>query len=156
MVNKPIDQMELEYGVKLKIKDNYRRIKVENIFIEKRKKHQKKDELVIVIEGKLKNIQSCVQGLIKKIENHFARQRGSDIFVKIIMPSSYASKLIGASTQNTYNNELEGCLIREMANKSKGAQIKVLSERDAEADSGMEIYCIIVRMYRASGRNRFK
>ena len=34
-------------------------------------------------------------------------------------------------------NELEGCLIRELANKSKGAQIKVLSERDAEADSGI-------------------
>lgn len=47
--NKDVEQLEQEYSVKLKIRDHYRRIK-----------HQKKDELVIVIEGKLKNIQSCV------------------------------------------------------------------------------------------------
>lgn len=35
------------------------------------------------------------------------------------MPASYASKLIGA----------KGCLIREIANKAGGANIKVLSDK---------------------------
>ena len=30
-------------------------------------------------------------------------------------------------------------MIRDLANKSKGAQIKVLSEKNADADSGMSI-----------------
>lgn len=42
------------------------------------------------------------------MSTHFTKD---DFELKIVMPSSFASKLIGA----------KGCLIRELANKSKGA-----------------------------------
>lgn len=41
------------------------------------------------------------------------------------MPSNFASKLIGA----------KGCQIKELANKAKGAQIKVMSDKD-DSDIG--------------------
>ena len=76
--------------------------------------------MILTLEGKLKPIQSGIITLLRKLEPFYNRQRDSDIFVKIVMPSSYASKLIGAS-KYIFMYILEGCMIRELANKSKGA-----------------------------------
>jgi hypothetical protein len=56
---------------------------------------------VLSFEGKLKPIQQGVPTLLRRLEPFYSRQRGGEVFVKIVMPSSYASKLIGASNSTS-------------------------------------------------------
>ena len=59
--------------------------------------HQKRDEMMVSIVGRLKPIQQAIVALLRRLESYYGHQRDMDIYVKIVMSSSYASKLIGAS-----------------------------------------------------------
>ncbi|CAK86128.1 unnamed protein product (macronuclear) [Paramecium tetraurelia] len=82
-----------------------------------KKNKLKKDEGVLQIDGTLFNVQEAIQNIIKKVTQQFKK---NEFDIRIVMPANFASKLIGA----------KGCQIKELANKAKGAQIKVLSDRD--------------------------
>ena len=53
--------------------------------------------MMLSIVGRLKPIQSAIVALLRRLESYYGHQRDMDIYVKIVMSSSYASKLIGAS-----------------------------------------------------------
>eukprot|EP01016_Furgasonia_blochmanni_P028723 TRINITY_DN3020_c0_g1_i8.p1 TRINITY_DN3020_c0_g1~~TRINITY_DN3020_c0_g1_i8.p1 ORF type:complete len:294 (-),score=29.70 TRINITY_DN3020_c0_g1_i8:619-1500(-) len=56
----------------------------------------------------------------------------SSDMVKMLIPNNYVTKLIGA----------EGCMIRELAARSGGAQIKILSDKQSEKSSGLQ-ECVV-------------
>ncbi|CAD8113821.1 unnamed protein product [Paramecium sonneborni] len=87
----------------------------------------KRDDKIIQFQGSLSNVQDALSSQIRRINDHFKQL---ELEIKIVMPASYASKLIGA----------KGCQIRELATKSKGAQIKVLSDKD---ETDHDYNCIV-------------
>ncbi|CAD8139577.1 unnamed protein product [Paramecium pentaurelia] len=87
----------------------------------------KKDEEILQLVGTLKNVQEAIKSIIRRISQQFKR---IDFDVRVVMPSNFASKLIGA----------KGCQIKELANKAKGAQIKVMSDKD---DTDIGQYCLV-------------
>ncbi|CAD8173006.1 unnamed protein product [Paramecium octaurelia] len=100
---------ERKYSVTLKGKG------ISDIKIKKNK--LKNGEGVLQIDGTLFNVQEAIQNIIKKVAQQFKK---NEFDIRIVMPANFASKLIGP----------KGCQIKELANKAKGAQIKVLSDRD--------------------------
>ncbi|CAD8162164.1 unnamed protein product [Paramecium pentaurelia] len=111
--------LEKKYLVRLKGKG------INEIKIKKNK--LKKDEAILQIDGTLFNVQEAIQNIIKKVTQQFKK---IEFDIRIIMPANFASKLIGA----------KGCQIKELANKARGAQIKVLSDRD-DTDIGQD--CLV-------------
>ncbi|CAD8061297.1 unnamed protein product [Paramecium primaurelia] len=112
-------ELEKKYSVRLKGKA------INDIKIKKNK--LKKDEGILQIDGTLFNVQEAIQNIIKKVTQQFKK---NEFDIRIVMPSNFASKLIGA----------KGCQIKELANKARGAQIKVLSDRD-DTDVGQD--CLV-------------
>ncbi|CAK72981.1 unnamed protein product (macronuclear) [Paramecium tetraurelia] len=112
-------ELEKKYSVRLKGKS------INDIKIKKNK--LKKDEGILQIDGTLFNVQEAIQNIIKKVTQQFKK---NEFDIRIVMPANFASKLIGA----------KGCQIKELANKARGAQIKVLSDKD-DTDVGQD--CLV-------------
>ncbi|CAD8080899.1 unnamed protein product [Paramecium sonneborni] len=112
-------ELEKKYSVRLKGKG------INEIKIKKNK--LRKDEGILQIDGTLFNVQEAIQNIIKKVTQYF---RKNEFDIRIVMPSNFASKLIGA----------KGCQIKELVNKARGAQIKVLSDKD---DSDVNLDCLV-------------
>ncbi|CAD8139318.1 unnamed protein product [Paramecium octaurelia] len=111
-------ELEKKYQIKMKAK-SINEIPIKNKL--------KKDEEILQLVGTLKNVQEAIKSMIRKISSQFKRL---EFDVRVVMPSNFASKLIGA----------KGCQIKELANKAKGAQIKVMSDKD---DSDIGQYCLV-------------
>ncbi|CAD8087530.1 unnamed protein product [Paramecium sonneborni] len=112
-------ELEKKYSVRLKGKG------INDIKIKKNK--LRKDEGILQIDGTLFNVQEAISNIIKKVTQQFKK---NEFDIRIVMPSNFASKLIGA----------KGCQIKELANKARGAQIKVLSDKD---DSDIVQDCLV-------------
>ena len=79
----------------------------------------RREERILEIKGKLRQVQLCAKEVIRKT-NDFNEQHGllsAHSRLMMIIHKSFITKLIGA----------RGCMIREIAAKSAGAQIKILS-----------------------------
>lgn len=55
-------------------------------------------------------------------------RKGHDYTFKMLIPSNYVTKLIG---QSTFISNSEGYMIRDIIERSGGAQIKILSDRQS-------------------------
>ncbi len=67
--------------------------------------------------------------LINLIQLYYDEDRkGHDYTFKMLIPSNYVTKLIGQSKFFAY---LEGYMIRDITERSGGAQIKILSDRQS-------------------------
>jgi len=67
--------------------------------------------------------------LINIIQMYYDEDRKShDYTFKMLIPSNYVTKLIG---QSKYTFKLEGYMIRDIIERSGGAQIKILSDRQS-------------------------
>lgn len=85
-------------------------------------------EDVAILVGKLRDVQRCSDHLIEKVHDYFnnitrSGYSGSDN-TKLLIPGFLVTKIIGA----------RGCMIREIAARSGGTQIKILSDKSAERD----------------------
>jgi hypothetical protein len=80
------------------------------------------DERVLNMRGYLINLENSIFGLSDKI--YHAECSMNHPTLKMLIPNNYVTKLIG---QN-------GSMIRELAAKSRGAQIKILSNKNTERD----------------------
>jgi hypothetical protein len=111
--DQPLNQLEKDFQVKINVYSNFKL------------RFLKSSEKILQIEGKLENVQKVLTKIIKSI-NEFANESMSFNFERmfLVIPSIYITKLIGAG----------GCMIRELAAKSGGAQIKILSNRESERD----------------------
>ena len=110
---KVLSQIEQEFGVRISIYSNYKLRFLKTV------------EKILQIEGKLEHVQKSLTKVIKSI-NDYANESMSFNFERmmLVIPSIYITKLIGAG----------GCMIREIAARSGGAQIKILSNRETERD----------------------
>ena len=108
-----LGQLEQEFEVKINVYSNFKL------------PFLKPYEKVLQIEGSLLKTQQALSKVIKNI-NDYADESMSFNFERmfLIIPSIFITKLIGAG----------GCMIRELAAKSGGAQIKILSNREKERD----------------------
>ena len=71
--------------------------------------------------------------LINIIQTYYEEDRkGHDYTFKMLIPSNYVTKLIG---QSIFTFILEGYMIRDITERSGGAQIKILSDRQSERDA---------------------
>ena len=70
----------------------------------------------MLLTGKLQKVEKCIEIIVKLAFKHDEQS------VRILIPGNYVSKLIGA----------KGCLIRDISNKSGGAQISILSDKKLE------------------------
>ena len=80
--------------------------------------------------------------MLRRVNEYYEnyKKQYNDYSVKLLIPNTYVTKLIGASNifflfKNIIVNFLEGCMIRELAAKSGGAQIKILSDKQSEKGS---------------------
>ena len=108
-----ISKIQEEFKVKVNVYSNFKL------------RFLKPSEKILQIEGKLENVQQALTKTIKSI-NSYAEESMAFNFERtmLVIPSLYITKLIGAG----------GCMIREIAAKSGGAQIKILSNRETERD----------------------
>ena len=61
--------------------------------------------------------------MLRKEHELHARNEGGDAeLIRMLIPNNYVSKMIGT----------KGCMVRELAAKSGGAQIKIISNKEAE------------------------
>ena len=108
-----LPQIEQEFDVRVSIYSNFKL------------RFLKPFEKILQIEGKLQSVQQSLTKVIKSV-NEYADESMNLNFDRMMMviPSIYITKLIGA----------KGCMIREIAARSGGAQIKILSNRETERD----------------------
>ncbi|KAM3140961.1 hypothetical protein pb186bvf_006972 [Paramecium bursaria] len=107
-LDKYLEEYSKKYDIQIKIRDSH---KIKGF---------RKEDRILQLDGKLKHIQQALKSIMKR-----AHSIQNDNPFKIVMPASYASKLIGA----------KGCLIRDIANKAGGANIKVLSDKQTDSDA---------------------
>lgn len=84
----------------------------------------RREERILEIRGKLRQVQWCAKEIIRKAHD-FSQHQGilnSHSRLMMIIHNSFITKLIGS----------KGCMIREIAAKSAGAQIKILSSKEKE------------------------
>lgn len=78
--------------------------------------------------GRLRDVQKCSDHLIEKVHDYFNNITRSTYSnadnTKLLIPGYLVTKIIGA----------RGCMIREIAARSGGTQIKILSDKSAERD----------------------
>lgn len=108
-----VAELEKEHGVRV------------NIYSDFKLRFLKNSEKILQVDGNLQNVQQALSKVIKCV-NDFAGETMSFSFERmlLVIPSVYITKLIGAG----------GCMIRELAARSGGAQIKILSNRETERD----------------------
>lgn len=84
-----------------------------------------RDEGVCIIKGKLNKVQYTSVFILRRAYE-FTQQRHETYTdqIKMLIPNNFVTKLIGA----------KGSMIRELAKKSMGAQIKILSDRKSERE----------------------
>jgi hypothetical protein len=77
--------------------------------------------------------------MLRRVNEYYElyKKQYSDYSVKLLIPNTYVTKLIGASKililiKAKFELLIEGCMIRELAAKSGGAQIKILSDKQSE------------------------
>jgi hypothetical protein len=111
--NRILEKIEKDFEVRVSIYSNFKL------------RFVKPSEKILQIEGKLQNVQKSLTKVIQNL-NEYASECMKFNFERIMMviPSLYITKLIGA----------KGCMIREIAARSGGAQIKILSNRETERD----------------------
>lgn len=85
----------------------------------------KKDEAVCLLNGSLADVIDSITILLKRFHEfeNVSKHYAYDV-VKLLIPNTYVTKLIGA----------KGCMIREIAAKAGGAQIKILSDKQSERE----------------------
>ena len=107
-----------KYDVVLKIVDQRRYQKVVRSY-----------EDVAILSGRLREVQKCSDLLIEKVHDYFNNitrsSYSSSDNTKLLIPGYLVTKIIGA----------RGCMIREIAARSGGTQIKILSDKSAERDA---------------------
>ena len=83
----------------------------------------KRDEELCIITGKLEEVQAMVVVLINLVNDYYSSDRkiAIDYTLKMLIPSNYVTKLIGQ----------KGYMIRDIIERSGGAQIKILSDKQA-------------------------
>ena len=89
-------------------------------------------EDVAILSGKLKDVQKWSDLLIEKVHDYYNNSSRSSYVssssaaknTKLLIPGYLVTKIIGA----------RGCMIREIAARSGGTQIKILSDKSAERD----------------------
>merc|ERR1712226_483594 len=85
--------------------------------------HVKKSEEMIEIKGRLIDVQNATVFILRRAyEFTMLRKDNYTEMIKMLIPTNYVSKLIGA----------KGTMVRELAKKSMGAQIKIMSDRELE------------------------
>lgn len=71
--------------------------------------------------------------IINLIQVYFDEEKKNiDYTFKMLIPSNYVTKLIG---QSIYRFSLEGYMIRDIIERSGGAQIKIMSDKQSERDA---------------------
>lgn len=106
-----VEMVKMKYNVMIKFFDDH-----EIYYILKR------DELVCQIQGKLQQVQEMmIYRFFEAIEDFYKKNKLDylDVDVKILIPFKFITKIIGAN----------GCMIKEIAQKSHGANIKALSDK---------------------------
>ena len=79
--------------------------------------------------GRLEDVQAFIVMLINIMQIYYDEdKKGHDFIFKMLIPSNYVTKLIGQS-KFIYNSE--GYMIRDITERSGGAQIKILSDRQS-------------------------
>ena len=82
-----------------------------------------KNENVVELRGRMRDVKEGVEYLIRKLcEDRNCRQEIQNKRMKLLIPNSYVTKLIGS----------KGSMIRELAQQSGGASIKIQSNKDQE------------------------
>lgn len=72
--------------------------------------------------------------MINLIQIYYDQEKKNyDYTFKMLIPSNYVTKLIGQSKFSSYF--LEGYMIRDIIDRSGGAQIKIMSDKQAERDA---------------------
>lgn len=107
-----------KYDVVLKITDQRRYHKV-----------IRSHEDVAILSGKLRDVQRCSNHLIEKVHEYFnniykAKAHSGSDNTKLLIPGYLVTKIIGA----------RGWMIRQIAARSGGTQIKILSDKSSERD----------------------
>lgn len=106
-----------KYDVMLKIVDQKRFQKVVRSY-----------EDVAILSGRLRDVQKCSELLIEKVNDYYniasRSNYSSSENTQLLIPGYLVTKIIGA----------KGCMIREIASRSGGTQIKILSNKSAEKD----------------------
>lgn len=76
--------------------------------------------------GKLEEVQAMTVVLLNLINDYYSSDKKTpiDYTLKILIPSNYVTKLIGQ----------KGYMIRDIIERSGGAQIKILSDKQSERD----------------------
>jgi hypothetical protein len=69
--------------------------------------------------------------LINLIQIFYEDEKSIDNTFKMLIPSNYVTKLIGQSKIDFY---VEGYMIRDIIERSGGAQIKIMSDKQSERD----------------------
>jgi len=85
----------------------------------------KKDEAICSISGKLAGVINAVVIMLRRYHEYESQSKhfSSDV-IKLLIPNNFVTKLIGA----------KGCMIREIAARAGGAQIKILSDKQSERE----------------------
>ncbi|EAR94501.3 KH domain protein (macronuclear) [Tetrahymena thermophila SB210] len=101
--------------------------KVSFKFYEDRKQRQlKKTDIICSIKGKLQDIFPSSMKFFEKVDQFYNQNPNDlqDYYLRLLIPNRYVTKLIGAG----------GCMIKDIAAKSKGAQIKIMSDKQKDRD----------------------
>lgn len=79
------------------------------------------------MSGKLEDVQAMVVMLINMCHDYLSEDKKNlDYTLKMLIPANYVTKLIGQSNILGY---LEGYMIRDIIDRSGGAMIKILSDK---------------------------
>ena len=81
-----------------------------------------------ILLGKLEDVQAMAVMLINLVHDYYSSERKIpiDYTLKMLIPSNYVTKLIG---QSIFIDNSEGYMIRDIIERSGGAQIKILSDK---------------------------
>jgi len=80
-------------------------------------------DTLAIVSGNYRDMKSCIPKVIKNLEECMVKSECSNSsIVKIQIPTSMSHKIIGP----------KGNMVREIYQRSEGARIKILSDRESE------------------------
>lgn len=77
---------------------------------------------VLILDGLLKDVKLYINDLLLSINEYYLLRNEAFENVRVIIENSFVTKLIGS----------KGSMVRDIAAKSSGAQIKILSDKESE------------------------
>lgn len=91
-----------------------------------RREHPRKSNILNIkrISGKLQDAQDALVFIIRRANEYIQRNKYEKDMIKVLIPNTYVSNLIGR----------RGAVVRKIAARSCGAQIKILSSREQERE----------------------